>query len=161
MAVKDSNTQAIIDAIANLVRETQQSNRIVEREIKNLSVNTKSFIEKAQSSANFEKVFESFSKEFSTNISESIKETVKDVNEKTFKQLKEGIESKKQEIEKRKKDLQKSGSLGPEFQKDLNKKIKQSEKELRELIQNYDKTARINNENLIQQIRESQTKLTE
>ena len=161
MAVKDSNTQAIIDAIANLVRETQQSNRIVEREIKNLSVNTKSFIEKAQSSANFEKVFESFSKEFSTNISESIKETVKDVNEKTFKQLKEGIESKKQEIEKRKKDLQKSGSLGLEFQKDLNKKIKQSEKELRELIQNYDKTARINNENLIQQIRESQTKLTE
>ena len=64
MVVKDSNTQAIIDAIANLVRETQQSNRIVEREIKNLSVNTKSYIEKAQSSANFEKVFESFSKEF-------------------------------------------------------------------------------------------------
>jgi hypothetical protein len=161
MVVKDSNTQAIIDAIANLVRETQQSNRIVEREIKNLSVNTKSYIEKAQSSANFEKVFESFSKEFSTNISESIKETVKDANEKTFKQLKEGIESKKQELEKRKKDLQKSGSLGPEFQKDLNKKIKQSDKELRELIENYDKTVRTNNENLIQQIRESQTKLTE
>ncbi len=38
-----------------------------------------------------EKVFESFSKEFSTNISESIKETVKDVNEKTFKQLKENL----------------------------------------------------------------------
>lgn len=160
MVVKDSNTQAIIDAIANLVRETQQSNRIVEREIKNLSVNTKSYIEKAQSSANFEKVFESFSKEFSTNISESINESVKDANEKTFKQLKEGIESKKQEIEKRKKDLQNSGSL-PEFQKDLNKKIKQSEKELRELIENYDKTARTNNQNLIQQIRESQTKLTE
>lgn len=161
MVVKDSNTQAIIDAIANLVKETQQSNRIVEREIKNLSVNTKSFIEKAQSSANFEKAFESFSKEFSTNISESIKETVKDANEKTFKQLKEGIQSKKQEIEKRKKDLKSSDSLGPEFKKDLNKKIKQSEKELRELIENYDKTARTNNQNLIQQIRESQTKLTE
>jgi uncharacterized protein YukE len=161
MGVKDSNTQAIIDAITNLVKETQQSNRIVEREIKNLSVNTKSYIEKAQSSANFEKVFESFSKEFSTNISESINETVKDANEKTFKQLKEGIQSKKQEIEKRKKDLKSSASLGPEFQKDLNKKIKQSEKELRELIENYDKTARTNNQNLIQQIRESQTKLTE
>jgi hypothetical protein len=161
MGVKDSNTQAIIDAITNLVKETQQSNRIVEREIKNLSVNTKSYIEKAQSSANFEKVFESFSKEFSTNISESINETVKDANEKTFKQLKEGIQSKKQEIEKRKKDLKSSASLGPEFQKDLNKKIKQSEKELRELIENYDKTARTNNQNLIQQIRESQAKLTE
>lgn len=161
MVVKDSNTQAIIDAIANLVKETQQSNRIVEREIKNLSVNTKSFIEKAQSSANFEKAFESFSKEFSTNISESIKETVKDANEKTFKQLKEGIQSKKQELEKRKKDLKSSDSLGPEFKKDLNKKIKQSEKELRELIENYNKTAITNNQNLIQQIRESQTKLTE
>jgi len=28
MVVKDSNTQAIIDAIANLVRETQQSNTL-------------------------------------------------------------------------------------------------------------------------------------
>ena len=161
MVVKDSNTQAIIDAIANLVRETQQSNRIVEREIKNLSVNTKSYIEKAQSSANFEKVFESFSKEFSTNISESINESVKDANEKTFKQLKEGIESKKQELEKRKKDLQKSGDLGSDYKKELNKKIKQSDKELRELIQNYDKTVKTNNQNLIQQIRESQIKLTE
>ena len=49
MAVKDSNTQAIIDAITHLVKEMQHSNQTIEKEIKNLSVNTKSFIEKAQS----------------------------------------------------------------------------------------------------------------
>ncbi len=58
-------------------------------------------------------------------------------------------------------DLQESGGLGSDYKKELNKKIKQSDKELRELIQNYDKTVKTNNQNLIQQIRESQIKLTE
>ena len=157
MAVQDSNTKAIIDAITHLVKEMQHSNQTVEKEIKNLSVNTKSFIEKAQSSANFAKAFEAFSKEFSTNISESIKDSVKEVNEKTFKQLKEGIESKKKEIEKSKS----SKSEDPEVQKELDKKIKQSQKELKELIENYDKTVKANNQKLIQQIRETQANLTE
>ena len=161
MAVKDSNTQAIIDAITHLVKEMQHSNQTVEKEIKNLSVNTKSFIEKAQSSANFAKAFEDFSKEFSANISESIKDSVKDINEKTFKQLKEGIDSKKQEIEKRKSDLLKTQTLGPEIQERVEKGLKQSQKELKELIENYDKTANANNQKLIQQIRESQANLTE
>ena len=161
MAVKDSNTQAIIDAITHLVKEMQHSNQTVEKEIKNLSVNTKSFIEKAQSSANFAKAFEDFSKEFSTNISESINDSVKDINEKTFKQLKEGIDSKKQEIEKRKSDLLNTQKLGPEIQERVEKGLKQSKKELKELIENYDKTVNANNQKLIQQIRESQANLTE
>lgn len=165
MAVKDSNTQAIIDAIANLVKETQRSNEEVIKEFKNLSVNTKSYIEKAQGNVNIQKAFEQFTKE----VSSSISETISDASEKerqNYEQLQLKIAAKQEEITKRKEDLKEQKQKGefglsPALEKEMMKKIKSAEKELANIVKEYDENAKKNNQQLLEEIRQSQANLTQ
>ena len=165
MAVKDSNTQAIIDAIANLVKETQRSNEEVIKEFKNLSVNTKSYIEKAQGNVNIQKAFEQFTKEVSSSISETISQA-SEKERQNYEQLQLKIAAKQEEITKRKQDLQEQKQKGefglaPALEKEMMKKIKSAEKELANIVKEYDENAKKNNQQLLEEIRQSQANLTQ